>query len=159
MAASIRDELEALYDDDGKLLPAVVHDWAKAHPDSLLHKHLQWDDKIAGYKYRLGQIRQLIAVTITYDEGHRATVALRVERVDGGGYRQLDAVVKAPDLRGFMLSEARADAERFLRKYEHLRQYAGERGGRALDALREFVEEPGSSDAAAASAEREPETV
>lgn len=40
--------------------PKQVYDYAKANPDSELHKCFEWDDRIAAEKYRLSQAQKII---------------------------------------------------------------------------------------------------
>lgn len=136
-------ELQALKNREGLLVPPDIHEWAKNHPGSLIYKHLVWDDAKAGYEYRLGQIRQLIAVHIRDDDGKRTTFSLTFDRKrPGGGIRDIADIVQAPDLREAMLVQAGDDARPWVQKYETLRDFAGDVSiGSVVDALNELIEE------------------
>ncbi len=123
---TIRDELLALQNADGLIVPREVHDWAHAHPKSLLHQRLQWDDAEAGYQYRLNQIMHLIVLNITTADLKPEFVSLSIDRANGtgGGYRSIVDVVKVPHLREVMLDDALADLERVRRRYEYLKALA-----------------------------------
>jgi hypothetical protein len=58
--ASVRDELRRIHDaNGGELTPEVVV--ASAKPvNSPLHSRFEWDDSVAGHKYRLVQAGELI---------------------------------------------------------------------------------------------------
>jgi hypothetical protein len=120
--ARIQQELEALrrLDPDGNLYVKVVHDWAATHPSSALHEELEWEDAKAGYRYRLDQIRRLIAIHVVDDTGQRTMISLSIDRHAGGGYRPLDRILPDRDLRRVMLKDALDDFNRFHIKYQRL---------------------------------------
>jgi hypothetical protein len=100
MIEDIKAALRELESEDGRLLPADVVNAARDE-DSVLHSHFQWNDTIAGEKYRLSQARQLIRLVrvdvivheiplnvVSYlrdpdseahSAGYRSVVALRTE--------------------------------------------------------------------------------
>lgn len=119
---SIESELLALK--KGEFLVAEeVHSWAKAHPESALYLALQWDDEKAAYEHRLWQIRRLISIHITYAGGERKFISLSVDRGrTGGGYRDLDDVIRDRSLYAVALADALRELERMREKYEHLKQ-------------------------------------
>lgn len=116
---SIKSELLKLQSKDGLLYPEKVHQWAQQNPKSELHKSLEWDDAKAGHEYRLYQIRKLIAVNIVTAEGKRQMVSLSVDRVNAGGYREINAVLEHEGHKQVMLDDAFAELERVRAKYEH----------------------------------------
>lgn len=120
---SIRDELLALKRDDGLILASAAEEWARTHPESALHKSLQWDDAIAGHEYRLMQVRRLISIHIVSEAGERQVVSLSIDRTKpAGGYRDLDDVLPQPDLRDVLLQDALAELERVQAKYSRLQE-------------------------------------
>lgn len=70
MASSLKDELLAIRErNNGELTPQSVVAEAR-NPDHPLHDRFEWNDKIAGEKYRLAQARKLIrTVKLTIHEG------------------------------------------------------------------------------------------
>jgi len=56
-AQKVGKELESL---GGNLTASKVLDFAKKKKKSELHKHFEWDDAVAGEKYRLQQAREVI---------------------------------------------------------------------------------------------------
>lgn len=67
--AAIRDELLKL-ESESRLTPKAVVDRAK-DPENPMHKMFEWDNKIAGARYRLQQARALISdfeVLVEVDE-------------------------------------------------------------------------------------------
>jgi len=118
---SIGDELLALQNDEGKINPAEAVEWARTNVDSHLHAKLEWDDSVAGERYRIWQVRTLISVHIVDSEGARKFVSLSIDRKEGG-YRPINEVLERIDLREVMLRDALAELERVQRKYQHLQE-------------------------------------
>lgn len=115
----IASELLALQRNE-MLVPSEAVKWARSHPDSELHAALEWDDEVAGEQYRIQQVRQLVAIFISPQHNVRQYVSLSVDRVEGGGYRTIESVMNAPDLRTIMLNDALHDLERVQAKYATL---------------------------------------
>jgi len=122
----ISKELLALKNDNGVINPAEAVKWAKANPESHLHGSLEWDDAIAGERWRVSQVRQLIAIHIVDADGGRRFVSLSIDRKHDGsnGYRSLEDVVGRSDLREIMLKDALADLERMQARYAKLSELA-----------------------------------
>lgn len=55
----VEDALEEIWSQHGTVTQKLVVDWARP-PSSPLHKYFEWDDKIAGEKYRENQALQMI---------------------------------------------------------------------------------------------------
>lgn len=76
-------ELERIYKEQGgQLTPNALVTSARAE-DSPLHSYFEWDDSIAGEKYREWQARQLIRVVVL--EGDNVPAFHNVTFVDEGG--------------------------------------------------------------------------
>lgn len=122
---TIRDELLNFKNEDGLIRVEEAESWARSNPDSALHQSLEWDDAKAGQAYRFMQVRRLIAIHIVNEEGTRQVVSLSIDRTKpGGGYREVEDVVKAKPLRDVMLSDALAELERVQAKYQTLQELA-----------------------------------
>jgi hypothetical protein len=124
---TIKDELLALQRQagDGLLQVEPVVTWAAQHPDSALHKSLPWDDAAAAHEWRCHLVRRLIAIHIVNETGVRQMVSLTIDRTaPGGGYRSLNAVMAAPNLRKILLNDALDELERVQRKYEAVTELA-----------------------------------
>lgn len=120
---TIETELMKIKGDDEFLIAEVAIDWAKANRKSELYKALEWDDRTAGHEYRLWQVRRLIALHITYEDGQRRFVSLSVDRKrDNGGYRDINAVLRDKGLHEIMLSDALAELNRIELRYDQLKQ-------------------------------------
>ena len=118
----ISAELLKLKNTDGIINPTKVVEWARDHTKSHLHASLEWDDAIAGERYRLWQVRALISVHIVDPDGGRRFVSLSIDRKHDGsnGYRAMDDIVARPNLREVMLADALADLERVRQRYQRL---------------------------------------
>jgi hypothetical protein len=116
---SISSELMALRDDDGKINPAAVVQWARKNKRSHLHAALTWDDEVAAERHRIWQVRSLIAVHIVDADGGRRFVSLTIDRAEGG-YRALNEVMGRVDLRKQLLEDALNDLKRMEQRYKHL---------------------------------------
>ena len=75
--SEIKNELLALQQqaDNGLLQVERVVAWAEQHPDSALHKSVEWDDEAAGHEWRCHLVRKLIAIHIVNVEGVRESQA------------------------------------------------------------------------------------
>lgn len=93
----LREQLQAIYEERGKLTPKSVVDAArpKSHP---LHSRFEWNDKVAGERYREVQARDLIqSVKITYKRGdtlQQTRGFVSVQREDGYAYVPTEEVVE-----------------------------------------------------------------
>lgn len=119
-------ELLKLKNQDGIINPAEVVKWAKRNKSSRLHSQLEWDDEVAGERYRIWQVRALISVHIVDAEGGRRFVSLSTDRRHDGsnGYRSLEDIVARPDLREIMLKDALSELERIQERYKKLSELA-----------------------------------
>jgi hypothetical protein len=119
---SIESELLEIKNGKELLIAEEVLEWSKAHPDSDLYKRLEWNNSKAGHEYRLWQVRQLIAVHITFKDGERKFVSLSLDRPkEGGGYRDIEEVLRDKSLKDIMMADALNELHRIETKYERLK--------------------------------------
>lgn len=96
------------------------------HP---LHKAFEWDDEIAGPKYREEQAKLLVrsvVVKVETSEGSepaRAFVKVRSEN-DGNGMSSIEAAMSDPDSRDYVLQQALNQLRSWRRKWATLSRYA-----------------------------------
>lgn len=123
------DELRALEDADGMLMPERVVEFA-SNPETALHSRFTWDDTEAAKAHRLWQARVLIRVVVrevpntNTREPIRTYVSLGSDRKDGGGYRTLVSVMEDDELRAELLAQAKAEARRWADRYRDLVELA-----------------------------------
>lgn len=122
-----QEELTALYQRDGILIPEKVVEFAR-NPATVLHEHFDWNDTSAAEKWRVEQARNLIRVTVEYSETlsreTRVYVSLPSDRISGGGYRKVVDVVKS-DRKDEMLAAAKAEMQAFIKRYQEIEALTG----------------------------------
>lgn len=128
--------LQAIYKRDGILTAeALVRDAkSKKHP---LHDKFEWDNTIAGHKYRLQQGRNIISVTVIDEDDEdnktsvtaivttgnkRAFVSLKKDRKrgTGGGYRAVSDVVASKSLKKNLIQDALDELDQYVSKWQNL---------------------------------------
>lgn len=96
--------------------------------NSPLHTLFEWDNNVAGAEYRLWQARQIIRVTVDYhpvtNKPFEVFVSLSSDRNVGGGYRELVSVMYDENQRNILLIDALVEMNRFIRKYESIKELA-----------------------------------
>lgn len=122
----VRDELLAIQkaSPDGMLHVDHAIAWAAKHRDSALHAELNWDDAVAAQEYRRWQMRRLIQVTVITEDAEPQLVSLTIDRTNGGGYRQIAAVIDDSKLRRIMLRDALVELGRVQKKYDRVKELA-----------------------------------
>lgn len=126
---SLRDELDAVRGEYGRLTPALVVDAArpKNHP---LHSRFEWDDKIAGESYRRVQAQELIrSVRITYREptettpGESIRAYHAVPSSDGWQYEPAEDIAEDPFKTKLVLAEMEREWQALHRRYGHFAEF------------------------------------
>jgi len=116
-------ELKALQE-QGRLHAVAVVEFAK-DPDTSLHQHFEWDETEAAHQYRLEQARHLIRIQVVIhpkdNKPIRAFVHLEKDRDDGGGYRDMQVVLKNRKLRDQLLEQALREFHSWRARYERLK--------------------------------------
>lgn len=128
---TIQEELEAIREEnDGLLRADDVVEFARANPESSLHRKFTWDDTLAAQQYRLMQARGIIRVNVITPETTgmtvRAYVSMMGDRLmPGGGYRSLSDIMGNDELRRQLLTQALKEARTWREKYKNLQELAG----------------------------------
>lgn len=125
--ADLRTELMAIREEYGALTPANIVEAARddGHP---LHHRFEWDDAIAGEKYRLQQARQLIRVVReTYTDGQGRPADVRtfhaIPREAGMVYEPVQEVI-ADDIATKILMQSMEREWRQLKaRYERFGEF------------------------------------
>jgi hypothetical protein len=120
----IQEELALVKGDKAILNASDVVDWAQSHESSALHKCFEWDDSTAARQYRIWQARSLIALHIVTEKGERKMVSLSIDRTNGGGYREIDDVMREPGLRNILLQDALLELRRVKHRYNSVKELA-----------------------------------
>lgn len=107
---------------NGHLTPEAIVDTAKAKTH-ILHRHFEWDDKLAAHQYRLDQARDLVQsihVEAAETESGYARAFLSIREKDGTSYRSLGDVMQSADLQSKVLAAAERDLLAFENRYRSL---------------------------------------
>ena len=143
---SVRDQLQAIYDEHKRLTPSIVVTVA-ADPTHPLHERFVWDDSEAARRYRLVQASGLIrSVSVVVERAEdkppvrvRAFVAERevgvVTRLDSdaededgerltGNYRPVEEVVASDTMRTAWFRSLARDWQALKRRAESSREFA-----------------------------------
>lgn len=124
MSKRLKEELEEIRGNRCIVAAEEIEGWAAVHPHSEWHGRLEWDDSVAGKKFRISQVRMILAIEFKEPEVGRTLVSLSIDRPSGGGYRDKITVLQNGDLVGILLQDALNELERFQKKYQHLQQLA-----------------------------------
>lgn len=126
---NLGDHLQQLYDThgrlDGELL--VAQATPKGHE---LHGRFEWDNRVAGHRYRLAQAQDLIrSVKIAYRDNEDGTADkvrryVSVRSPEGStSYRPTAEVAEDPFTAQLVLREAEREWKAMRRRYGHLEAF------------------------------------
>ena len=88
--------------------------------DAPLHSEFEWDDSIAGEKYREHQARNIIRhITIYTEYKEPVRKYFHIYREEPN-YHSIEVVFQQPDMRAQLLKNAKRDMEIFRHKYLQL---------------------------------------
>lgn len=138
MNEKVQAVLLQIHKRDAGLTPGAVVKAARP-ASSPLHTHFEWDDAVAGEKFRLDQARQLIrcvVIEVGSDEEPRSVRAwVNVRPTEEGDQRYVpeDEARVNPVARELVLSQMRSDIASLTRRYRYLNEY--------WDAMREAIGE------------------
>lgn len=125
--SDLRSELLAIREEHGKLTPAAIV--AAATPDDHpLHSRFEWDDAVAGHKFRLIQARELIRVVKqTYvnakGDPERLRAFVSVPEPTGMVYKPADEVASDEFSRKLILQQMEREWRQLRRRYERFSEF------------------------------------
>jgi hypothetical protein len=124
---SLASALADIYEQHRALTPALVVDAARdpVHP---LHSQFEWDDSIAGEKYRQTQARQLIrSVRVVQPVGENDQVRVRswhsIPRSEGRTYMPAEEIKQDPFARQLLLQQMDRDWRTLRARYGHMAEF------------------------------------
>lgn len=129
--STLREELNRLYEQHGKIEPQIVVEAARdADRFPAWHAHLEWDDAKAGHQHRLNQVRRTIR-TIKIDpqefglDEFRSPVRAYHSLPDNEGfaYRKTEDIVQDPFQAKLLLQQAEREWRAMFAKYKHLDEF------------------------------------
>lgn len=124
---SLRDQLQAVYEQHSRLTPALVVDAArpKDHP---LHSRFEWNNTIAGEAYRRQQAHDLIqSVRIVHDREDKEPLSVRafhaVRDDVGHAFRPTEDILDDPLLTKMLLADMKREWTTLRARYEHFVEF------------------------------------
>lgn len=127
MTTSLREQLLTIRAEYGALTPRLVMDEARDdnHP---LHSRFEWDDAIAGERYRLNQAHELIQVvrlTFTNHKGVERSVRAfhAVQGENGSTYEPAELIASDPVLTQILLMDMRREWKSMQGRYGHFAEF------------------------------------
>lgn len=127
---SLRDHLQAIYDDHGRLTPALVVDTAKPKSHPLHSRYYAMPDREAAYEYRkVLAAKDIRSVTVVYaedDGGAERTVrAFHAVRDDEGNhsYEPVEKVVRSEFLTRLLMADMEREWKALRRRYDHFAEF------------------------------------
>lgn len=130
--SNLRNELSRIYNEMGGMITpeAVVSDAERE--SSPLHNLFEWDDEVAGGKYRLIQAAELIrSVRVTYADGQSGPRKVReyvsewqCGAATSGVYKRTADVVRNDLSYTVLLQQMRREIDILKRRYGHLEEFA-----------------------------------
>lgn len=125
---NLREQLQVIYDDHGRLTPAIVVDEArvKGHP---LHSRFEWDNRIAGEAWRQEQAAALIrSVRVVYrkpDSDKRLEVRSwhSIAGPEGHSYEPTEKVTSDPVLRAIVLRDMEREWRALHGRYSDFEEF------------------------------------
>lgn len=117
--------------DGGDVTPQAVVD-ASRSPRSPLHKEFEWNDSVAGERFRRIQasriVRSLVVIReeapgLETREFHSVT-RMKADKPEGKVYRSLEDIMEDPIARDELLQRALNDALAFRKRYHALQELA-----------------------------------
>lgn len=130
---SLRDQLQSIYDEHGKLTPQLVLDEAR-RPEHPLHDRFDWNDATAGEAWRHEQAHRLIrSVRVVYKpatatdraKDMRAFHAVRGEGSENGGYvyEPAEEIVRDEFKTKLLLQQMEREWTTLRRRYEEFQEF------------------------------------
>jgi hypothetical protein len=125
---NLRDHLQLIYDANKTLTPQLVVDVA-ADPTHPLHSRFEWDDSVAGPKFRQVQAAELIrSVKVRYSVGTEDERDVRAFHVLPRGdatnsYVPIEEIAADELGRKVLLQQAEREWKAMRRRYAHLDEF------------------------------------
>lgn len=124
---SLRDQLQTIYDQHGKLTPEIVLDEAR-DPEHPLHNRFEWRDDVAAEKWRREQARELIvSLKVRYAAPDGTPRDVRswhaIAREHGHTFEPVEKIGEDPLSSKILLATAEREWRAMRSRYEHLDEF------------------------------------
>lgn len=126
--SALLDQLQDIRDEHGALTPELVVEVAR-DPDHPLHSRFEWDDRLAGEKWRLEQASLLLRVVklppaTGRPDDLRAFVAVKGQNTHRADYVPTEEAFADEFIRTLVLRDMAREWRLLKRRYEHMREFA-----------------------------------
>jgi hypothetical protein len=126
-AQTAGEEIERIEKKEGIVSPQKIVEYSTPE-DAPMHRVFEWDDEVAGGKFRVVQARQLLRQLVcVYTEekkepAHytRAFVNVVVNQGENRGYVSIYTAIKIPNLMNQVVRNAMVELQNFTRKYREV---------------------------------------
>jgi hypothetical protein len=117
-AQRIGESISEIEQEFGEVKPEILIERAK-DPDHPAHPHFDWDDREAGYKWRLVQARAIIRIIVTVEPATKmqAPAFVSIKASEGVSYRSIGEVISSGMLTDCLLEQAEGDLRAFEMRY------------------------------------------
>lgn len=126
--SDLRTQLHDVFTQHKALTPALLVDVARP-PEHPLHDRFEWDDSIAGERYRQVQAAELIrSVKISYAlspgaEPHSVRAFHSVPRPEGRSYEPIESIADNDFTRQLVIRTAEREWRAMKKRYGHLVEF------------------------------------
>lgn len=127
MTTGLRSQLQTLYEEHGELSPTLVVETATPE-DHPLHTYFEWDDQVAGARYRIVQAEDLIrSIKVTYTDRRGEKQSIRwwhpVRSEAPSVYDPLDVISENEVSMTVLIRQADREWKQMKRRYGHLSEF------------------------------------
>lgn len=127
-AETVGREFERIEKENGKVTSELLLKDAEPE-ESPLHELFEWDDAVAGHKYRLSQATNIIVNLAVEVEKEQKPRKIRAyynvsDSERKGRFINAETAFSNPDTRDIVLKRAYKEMQSFMQKYENLTEFA-----------------------------------
>ena len=126
---SLRDQLQAIYDQHGQLTPSLLVDEARSE-NHALHDRFEWDNAVAGEAWRRQQAHEMIrSIKIVYRKGdnlgpERSVRAFHAVRTEVGHvYEPAERIASDPFLTELVRKDMEREWKALKRRYDEFEDF------------------------------------
>ena len=127
-------ELDALRDREGVLDIHLALEWAEAHPKSELAKCIEWDDQEAAFKWRMHELRMVVAQIRRVEvSGGKVTLHRAHFSIGGGHFVSPEGLEADEEKQAAVLQRAIQSLQGWTERYSEVLELCGH--GKAAERL------------------------
>lgn len=124
---SLRDQLQSIYDTHRTLTPGIVVDEAR-DPEHPLHARFEWDDTVAGEKWRHHQAHELItSVKIAYKNSSGKAREIRqfhaIRKENGHVYEPTEEILRDDVMTRILMADMEREWRALKKRYDQFSEF------------------------------------